>query len=65
MNHPVVGHREQRLSVVQFSWSDDAMFQRLRIDRMLFDDFFALMPRVDSPHHREGPNASDAISGSC
>ena len=64
--YPVVAHaKKKRPSVVQFFWSQDSMFQRLRIDRMLFDDFFvALMPRVDSPHHGEGANARDAISGS-
>ena len=63
--YPVVAHAEQCPSVVQFFWSEDSMFQRLRIDRMLFDSFFvALMPRVDSPHHGEGANARDPISGS-
>ena len=59
------GTRKKRLSVVQFLWSEDSVFKRPKIDRMLFDDFFvALMPRVDSPHHGEGANARDPISGS-
>ena len=59
------GTRKKRLSVVQFLWSEDSVFKRPKIDRMLFDDFFvALMPRVDSPHHGEGANARHAISGS-
>ena len=47
--YPVVAHAEQCPSVVQFFWSQDSMFQRLRIDRMLFDDFLCWCPVLILP----------------